>query len=98
MIQLEQLRPSGMEFGKCDAYEDDTLNIIKAVGKGTFGMNEDTLKSRLSRVHQLTGFSDPVYAEACVRYVTLFLFLFFIFFLCVFFVGSVILKVAISAL
>ncbi|CCX06881.1 adaptin N terminal region-domain-containing protein [Pyronema domesticum] len=61
---------------------DDVLNI-RQLGKKTAGLEEDTgsdlmkatgadsvtedLSSKLSRVVQLTGFSDPVYAEATVQ-------------------------------
>ena len=41
-------------------------DLEKATGVGGEGAGED-LSSKLSRVVQLTGFSDPVYAEAYVR-------------------------------
>merc|ERR1712062_249996 len=43
-----------------DDFEQD---ITKAVGNRAKGSG---LKDRLERVMQFTGFSDPVYAEACV--------------------------------
>ncbi|ETO07513.1 coatomer subunit beta [Reticulomyxa filosa] len=59
MINLRPLK--GLEFYEFD--EDDALNVRKAVGNK---QKEDNLRTRLGRIHQLTGFSDPVYAEACV--------------------------------
>jgi len=37
---------------------------MKAVGNKV--LDENNLRTRLSRIHQLTGFSDPIYAEAAV--------------------------------
>eukprot|EP00483_Globobulimina_turgida_P000964 UN00966 len=46
--------------------EDDDINLMKAVGNKTLMGDENNLRTRLSRIHQLTGFSDPIYAEAAV--------------------------------
>lgn len=42
---------------------DDVADLSKAAGGGTV----EDFQQRLKRVHQLTGFADPVYAEAYVR-------------------------------
>merc|ERR1711920_195008 len=60
MLSIRQLK--GLEFSQFD--EDDTLNLMKAVGNRV--LDESSLRTRLSRIHQLTGFSDPIYAEAAV--------------------------------
>jgi len=60
MLSIRQLR--GLEFSEFD--EDDTLNLAKAVGNRA--LDQGALRTRLSRIHQLTGFSDPIYAEAAV--------------------------------
>merc|ERR1712228_606070 len=60
MLSIRQLK--GLEFSQFD--EDDTLNLMKAVGNRV--LDENSLRTRLSRIHQLTGFSDPIYAEAAV--------------------------------
>jgi coatomer subunit beta len=41
---------------------DDEADLSKAAGSAV-----DDFQARLKRVHQLTGFADPVYAEAYVR-------------------------------
>ena len=61
MVSLRQLK--GLQFAEFD--ESDALNLQKAVGNRVVG-DSDKLRTRLSRVHQLTGFSDPIYAEAAV--------------------------------
>eukprot|EP00484_Ammonia_sp_Unknown_P017518 CAMPEP_0197040008 /NCGR_PEP_ID=MMETSP1384-20130603/16759_1 /TAXON_ID=29189 /ORGANISM="Ammonia sp." /LENGTH=1091 /DNA_ID=CAMNT_0042470691 /DNA_START=39 /DNA_END=3314 /DNA_ORIENTATION=- len=60
MLSIRQLR--GLQFSEFD--EDDSLNLQKAVGNRT--LDESSLRTRLSRIHQLTGFSDAIYAEAAV--------------------------------
>lgn len=61
LLQFRQLKdrgdPSDLDF------EDDDMDLIKAVGVSS---EENDFSSRLGRIHQLTGFSDPIYAEACV--------------------------------
>merc|ERR1711991_108509 len=61
LLNIRQLK--GVDFDGFD--EDDQKNIQKAAGDGKKTSTEN-LRTRLNRVHQLTGFSDPVYAEACV--------------------------------
>ena len=61
MLSIRQLK--GSQFSEFD--EDDLLNLQKAVGNKVIN-DENNLRTRLSRVHQLTGFSDPIYAEAAV--------------------------------
>ena len=39
----------------------------KLIILGRPGDKQDPLQSKLNRVEELTGFSDPVYAEACVN-------------------------------
>jgi len=60
MVAIRQLK--GLQFSEFD--EDDALNVQKAVGNRV--VSGDSLSTRLSRIHQLTGFSDPIYAEAAV--------------------------------
>ncbi|KAF9976202.1 coatomer subunit beta [Actinomortierella ambigua] len=47
-----------------DEVDEYELDLTKATGTGE---SKDDLMSKLSRVVQLTGFSDPVYAEAYVN-------------------------------
>ncbi|KAI9346734.1 adaptin N terminal region-domain-containing protein [Zopfochytrium polystomum] len=47
-----------------DAADEYELDLTRATGRGD---KQDDLASKLSRVVQLTGFSDPVYAEAYVN-------------------------------
>ncbi|KAF9164042.1 coatomer subunit beta [Actinomortierella ambigua] len=47
-----------------DEVDEYELDLTKATGAGE---SKDDLMSKLSRVVQLTGFSDPVYAEAYVN-------------------------------
>ncbi|GAA5982422.1 hypothetical protein JCM11641_006978 [Rhodosporidiobolus odoratus] len=62
LIQFRMLK--GKEKGvEADEYE---LDLSAATGASTASTNSDFL-SKLSRVVQLTGFSDPVYAEAYVH-------------------------------
>lgn len=69
LLSIRQLR-STMKggAGAASAYDDydlaldDAAEMLKAAGTAS----EDFM-SRLKRVHQLTGFTDPVYAEAVVR-------------------------------
>ena len=43
-----------------DAVDEDEADLDRAVGHKA----KDSINSRLNRVYQLTGFADPVYAEA----------------------------------
>jgi Coatomer beta C-terminal region len=54
-----QLRAVGLAGPEVDIYDGDDLT------KAT-GLDNDTDQSRKGRVYQLTGFADPVYAEAYV--------------------------------
>lgn len=59
LIQFRQLRAQAVQGGiEVDLMDAD--DISRAVGSD--GGSQES--SRLKRVHQLTGFSDPVYAEA----------------------------------
>ncbi|KAH8859633.1 Coatomer subunit beta [Schistosoma japonicum] len=54
------------EFG--DTVDRFDLTLSQALGSGGKGNSGDAYAtSKLSKVHQLTGFSDPVYAEAYVH-------------------------------
>lgn len=60
LIPIRQLR--GRRAATAVEVEmDDEADIIKATGSTT-----EEFSSRLQRVHQLSGFADPVYAEAYV--------------------------------
>nr|CAG4712777.1 unnamed protein product [Naegleria fowleri] len=65
LIVIPQLK--GKSFDAFD-FEDDPADISRATSNLSASMASDheKLMSRLSRVTQLTGFSDPVYAEAQV--------------------------------
>ena len=68
LIVFRQLRGRGAGdaagAGAAAAAEDDGLDVSRAVGLE--GQDGDDFGSRLRRVTQLTGLSDPVYAEAVV--------------------------------
>jgi len=59
LISFRQLRLLGVQAGDVDLFDGDDIGRVT----GTKG-DEDDLTNRLS--HQLSGFSDPVYAEAYV--------------------------------
>lgn len=62
LLTVRQLR--GRVTGVADAVEiglDDEADVMRAAGA-----EEEDFSSRLSRVHQLSGFADPVYVEAIV--------------------------------
>mmetsp|Transcript_8319 Transcript_8319/g.29537 ORF Transcript_8319/g.29537 Transcript_8319/m.29537 type:complete len:971 (-) Transcript_8319:106-3018(-) len=62
LLTVRQLR--GRVTGVADAVEiglDDEADVMRAAGA-----EEEDFASRLSRVHQLSGFADPVYVEAFV--------------------------------
>ena len=61
LITVRQLRGRGAETSAID-FEDDEIDLSKAVG----AVKQEDFSSRLKRVTQLTGLSDPVYAEAYV--------------------------------
>ena len=51
-----------------DALEDELQkSLMAAVSGGPTAEKDDPLQSKLNKVEQLTGFSDPVYAEAYVN-------------------------------
>eukprot|EP01094_Clydonella_sp_ATCC50884_P010917 TRINITY_DN20734_c0_g1_i1.p1 TRINITY_DN20734_c0_g1~~TRINITY_DN20734_c0_g1_i1.p1 ORF type:complete len:932 (-),score=412.79 TRINITY_DN20734_c0_g1_i1:126-2921(-) len=60
LIEVRQLR-SGIQFGTGDSKEDDDISL--ATGDSD---RSEAGESKLNRVYQLTGFSDPIYAEAYV--------------------------------
>jgi coatomer subunit beta len=65
-LSIRQLRGKGAAGGGAfsdDLALDDEADISKAAGSGAV----EDFQARLRRVHQLTGFADPVYAEAYVR-------------------------------
>jgi coatomer subunit beta len=59
LLLNRQLRAVGLAGPELDIYDGD--DITKATG-----LDNDTDQSRKGRVYQLTGFADPVYAEAYV--------------------------------
>lgn len=61
LLTIRQLR--GRQAGGTDAIDDDDADLIRATGAGE---QEEDFAARLRRVMQLTGLSDPVYAEAVV--------------------------------
>jgi len=62
-ISVRQLRGRGAEaIGTIELEEDDDAALSKATG----AMQVEDFATRLKRVTQLTGLSDPVYAEAYV--------------------------------
>ncbi|KAJ7670999.1 hypothetical protein B0H14DRAFT_2279647, partial [Mycena olivaceomarginata] len=53
------------QFSKKAADEAiDRFRYDEEVGRATAGDVQEDLTSNLSRISQLTGFSDPIYAEA----------------------------------
>lgn len=61
LIFLRQLKGK-VPAGEIDL-EDDEADLIRAVGEAG---PKDDFASRLSRIFQLTGYSDAIYAEACM--------------------------------
>ena len=63
LLVVRQLRGRGAEFDAIALEEeDDDGGLTQATGAGV----KEDFSSRLKRVTQLTGLSDPVYAEAYV--------------------------------
>ena len=60
LINWRQLRRRGAQAAELDIYDGDDMS--RATGSN---MAED-FGSQLNHVYQLSGFADPVYAEACV--------------------------------
>jgi len=60
LISFRQLRRRGAQGAELDLYDGDDLS--RAAGSG----GAEDFESALNHVYQLSGFSDPVYAEACV--------------------------------
>jgi len=63
LIKIRLLR-SKRTFGMEDIEDYDDTDLIKATGQEDI---KDDLSRKLNRVYQLTGFSDPIYAEAYVN-------------------------------
>ncbi|KAF8971859.1 coatomer protein [Flammula alnicola] len=64
-IQVDDLLPF-RQFSKKTA--DDAIDYDEDVGRATgAGEIQEDFMSNLSRISQLTGFSDPIYAEAYVK-------------------------------
>ncbi len=61
LISWRQLRPSLGSSGDSELCDEGDLQ--RATGAG---ISSDAFGLRLSHVYQLSGFADPVYAEACV--------------------------------
>jgi len=64
LIKVGQLRPIRQYGASEDIEDEDELNIEKATG---FLETKHDMTGRLNRIVQLTGFSDPLYAEAYVN-------------------------------
>eukprot|EP01135_Chromosphaera_perkinsii_P000028 Nk52_evm7s16 gene=Nk52_evmTU7s16 len=63
LIQFKQLKARGSaETG--ESVDEFEVNLSRATGAD---VKAEEMGSKLSKVHQLTGFSDPVYAEAYVN-------------------------------
>eukprot|EP00617_Octactis_speculum_P006280 CAMPEP_0185777950 /NCGR_PEP_ID=MMETSP1174-20130828/91260_1 /TAXON_ID=35687 /ORGANISM="Dictyocha speculum, Strain CCMP1381" /LENGTH=950 /DNA_ID=CAMNT_0028466523 /DNA_START=15 /DNA_END=2867 /DNA_ORIENTATION=- len=60
LINFRQLRRKGAQGAELDIYDGD--DISRATGM----TDSQELGSQLRHVYQLSGFADPVYAEACV--------------------------------
>jgi coatomer subunit beta len=62
LIIVRQLRGRSDAVNPLDFEDDDDVDLSKAIGAPTI----EDFSSRLKRVTQLTGLSDPIYAEAYV--------------------------------
>ena len=62
LISVRQLRGRAVDTMAIDLDDDDDTALNKATG----AMQQEDFSQRLKRVTQLTGLSDPVYAEAYV--------------------------------
>ena len=62
LIVVRQLRGRSDAFSAVELEDDEEMDLSKAVGTSV----KEDFASRLKRVTQLTGLSDPVYAEAYV--------------------------------
>jgi len=62
LISVRQLRGRGIDLTAMELEDDDDIGLSKATG----GTAKEDFASRLKRCTQLTGLSDPVYAEAYV--------------------------------
>jgi coatomer subunit beta len=60
LINFRQLRRRGAQGAELDIYDGDDLS------RATGAKGVDDFGSQLNHVYQLSGFADPVYAEACV--------------------------------
>lgn len=64
-LQLSTLR--GSELGGAENVFELSLNQAVAGGVGSGGAPPSLIGTKLNKVTQLTGFSDPVYSEAYVH-------------------------------
>eukprot|EP00615_Pteridomonas_danica_P000322 CAMPEP_0114361378 /NCGR_PEP_ID=MMETSP0101-20121206/24679_1 /TAXON_ID=38822 ORGANISM="Pteridomonas danica, Strain PT" /NCGR_SAMPLE_ID=MMETSP0101 /ASSEMBLY_ACC=CAM_ASM_000211 /LENGTH=961 /DNA_ID=CAMNT_0001506305 /DNA_START=27 /DNA_END=2912 /DNA_ORIENTATION=- len=62
LINFRQLRRRGAQGAELDIYDGDDMS--KATGSNS--NSSDDFGNQLNHIYQLTGFADPVYAEACV--------------------------------
>ncbi len=65
VISIRHLKGSTSVHDTEDDFADPA-DISRAVGTGSGAKAQDDLMVKLKRLHQLTGFADPVYAEAFV--------------------------------
>jgi len=64
IIKIRQLRSGKKTFGFEDLEDFDESDLTKATGVQE---TQEDLTRKLHRIYQLTGFSDPIYAEAYVN-------------------------------
>jgi len=64
LIKIRQLKKKGFEYD--DVIDTDDMDVKLALGTVTAKENASN-KNSLSKVYQLTGFSDPIYAEAIIN-------------------------------
>eukprot|EP00301_Raphidiophrys_heterophryoidea_P006449 c12600_g1_i1.p1 GENE.c12600_g1_i1~~c12600_g1_i1.p1 ORF type:complete len:695 (+),score=215.02 c12600_g1_i1:35-2119(+) len=63
VIVFRQLKGSKTIMSQLDIEDEEFADVSRAVGSGN---QDNDFSARLSRMVQLTGFSDPIYAEAFV--------------------------------
>ena len=67
LITFRQLRGQRLlAMGAKEVDLDDEGDMVRATGVGGEGTPQSSFRERLRHVHQLTGFDDPVYAEAAI--------------------------------
>jgi len=64
LLKIRQLRGKNVLPGQDDFEDDDSVDLSRATG---FGEKESDVGSKLNRILQLSGFSDPLYVEAYVN-------------------------------